>query len=50
MRLIKYNDKVRIKTSRDPDTGRVTGHHVEHKDGRVAGVAKPDVIRAKTER
>lgn len=44
MRLIKHDGKVRVKKHRD-ENGRATGVTVEHKDGRVDAVARPETYR-----
>lgn len=46
MRLIKYDGKVRITQERGP-TGELRGAHVEHKDGRVDGVAYAEPVNAR---
>ena len=45
MHLIKNKDKVRLKKVRNENTGKTGGFQVEHSDGRVDGVARPEPIR-----
>ena len=45
MRLIKHNDKVRVNKVRGRDGA--TGYQVEHKDGRVDAVARPNPVEWK---
>lgn len=46
MHLIKNKGKVRAKKVIN-DKGKPSGYHIEHGDGRVDAVARPDTIRMK---
>ena len=48
MHLIgKHKDKVRLKKVRNEKTGKTGGFQIEHKDGRVAAVVRPEPVRGR---
>jgi hypothetical protein len=46
MHLIKNKGKVRMRRVVNQETGKPAGYHVDHADGRVDAVARPDPIKA----
>jgi hypothetical protein len=47
MHLIKNKGKVRMRRVVNQETGKPAGYHVDHADGRVDAVARPDTFRGK---
>lgn len=47
MRLIRNDGKVRVRKVKD-NKGRTSGFQIDHKDGRVDAVVRPQPVRGKS--